>query len=273
MTAEPAPSVSPPTVGRGRRTASVGIQLVGVIGFAVCVILAVLVLLGRGWAVDQVDAVATSVDDGIAKGLPLLAAADQRVGEVTTQVQRVSDLAGAVATTDRPATDAGQALSAGLSGISERYLPLRAGYADARANLLSAVDRLEAASRFLPGVSVPQGPVDALSRLDEAIRAMDERVVTLLGANASGTPVKDAATRVSTASARVLDGLGEVSTRLGEAETRLDEARAKAASTMDTITTLVNVVAVILVLLLVYVAILHLVLFRSAGGMRQSPRA
>jgi hypothetical protein len=273
MTAEPAQSVSPPTVGRGRRTASVGIQLVGVIGFAVCIILAVLVLFGRGWAVAQVDAVGASVDDGMAKGLPLLEAADQRVGEVTTQVQTVADLAGTVAAAERPATNAGQALSAGLSGISERYLPLRAGYADARANLVSAVDRLEAASRFVPGLSVPQGPIDALSRLDESIRAVDERVVALLNANSGATPVKDVATRVSTASTAVLDGLGNVSTRLGEAETRLNEARAKVASTMDTITTLINVVAVILVLLLIYVAILHVVLMRSAGGLRRPPAA
>jgi hypothetical protein len=269
MTAETAQSASPPTVGRGRRSASVGLQLVGVIGFAVCVILAVLVLFGRGWAVDQVDAVGTSVDDGMAKGLPLLAAADQRVADVTSQVQKVSDLAGVIAATDRPATDAGQALSAGLGGISERYLPLRAGYADARASLVSAVDRLEAVSRFAPGVSVPQGPIDALSRLDEAIRSVDERVVALLGAADGATPVKDLATRVSTASVTVLDGLGSVTTRLGEAETRLDDARAKVASTMDTITLLINIVALILVLLLVYGAVLHIVLLRSAGGMRR----
>ena len=64
-----------------------------------------------------------------------------------------------------------------------------------------------------------------------------------------------------------------MSTRLGEAETRLNEARAKVASTMDTITTLINVVAVILVLLLIYVAILHVVLMRSAGGLRRPPAA
>lgn len=273
MTADTAQSASPPTVGRGRRTASVGIQLVGVVGFAVCVILAVLVLFGRGWAVDQVDAIGTSVDDGMAKGLPLLAEADSRVADVTSQVQKVSDLAGVIAAADRPATDAGQALSAGLGCISERYLPLRARYADARANLVSAVDRLDAASRFVPGVSVPQGPVDALSRLDESIRAVDERVVGLLGTNGEATPVKDVAARVTTASAAVLEALGNVTTRLGEAETRLNEARAKVASTMDTITTLINVVAVLLVLLLVYVAILHVVLMRSAGGMRRTPPA
>src|SRR6187549_3229096 len=138
MTDDPKPATS---VGRPRKAASVGGQTIAVVGIAVCVVLAALVILARGWAVDQVDAVGASIDAGLARGTTALQAADTRVTEVGTKVQEVADAATAVATSDAVAPQLAQALSGRLSGISERYLPLRAGYADARSDLVSALDR------------------------------------------------------------------------------------------------------------------------------------
>jgi hypothetical protein len=268
MSAEPA---STPTVGRRRRTASVALQVVGVVGFAVCVILAVLVLLGRGWAVDQVDSVSTSLNAALDKGMPVLEAATEKVATVSDQVQKLSDLSATLAATDTPAPGAAQSLSARLSVVSQRYGELRAGYADARSSIVSALDRLEALSRFAPGISVPQGPIDALARLDEAIRGVDAQIATLVG-DGDTTLVQATAQRVSTASTQLLATLGQVSTRLDDAETRLTEAGAKVDTTMSSITTGITVLALLIVLALVYVAALHVVLLRSAGGLRR-PRA
>ena len=83
--------------------------------------------------------------------------ADDRVAQVGTTVQEVADAATAVATSEavwrRPSR---RPLSTRLSGISERYTPIRAAYADARSDLVSALDRVQTSS-VRARVSVPQG--------------------------------------------------------------------------------------------------------------------
>lgn len=261
------------TVGRPRKAASVGGQAFAVAGIVVCIVLAALVILARGWAVDQVDSVGAGIDAGLARGVPALQAADDRVAQVKTSIQDVADAATAVATSDAVAPQVAQALSGRLSGISERYLPLRAGYADARSDLVSALDRVQTLQRFVPGLTVPQGPIDALSSLDQAVRSVDERITGILAANQAGTAIRDTAQRVADAAPGVQTALDDVSTRIGNAEARLDEARADVTSTMDRITTLITIVTLVILALLLYVAALNVVLLRAAGGLRREPRA
>ena len=265
--------VTKPTtsVGTPRKAASVGGQSLAVVGIVVCIILGALVILARGWAVDQVDAVGASIDAGLARGIPALQAADTRVAEVGTKVQEVADAATAVATSDAVAPQVAQALSGRLSGISERYLPLRADYADARSDLVSALDRVQTLQRFVPGLSIPQGPIDALSSLDAAIRAVDERITGILTANQAGTAIRDTAQRVADAAPGVQTALDDVSTRLGNAEARLNDARADVTTTMDRITSLITILTLLILGLLLYVAALHVVLLRAAGGLRREP--
>jgi hypothetical protein len=261
MTTETA---SLPSVAKPRRAAGIAGQVLGVAGLIVCLVLAALVLLGRGWAVERVDALGTRLDAGLQRGLTTLAAADDRVADASERVGQAGDVAGRIAATNVPAPDAAQALSARLSSISERYLALRAAYADARADLVSAVDSLDAVTRFVPGLSVPQGPVDALSSLDASIRGVDEKLGALLSANGEATPVKDVAQRVADAAPAVQASLDQVSGRLDDAGTRLDETRTDLANALGTITTLITVVTLIALLGLLYGAALHLVLLRSA---------
>ena len=189
MTADPRPTT--PSIGTSRKTASVAGQVVAVIGIGVCIVLAIVVLLARGWAVDQVDSIATSIDDALARGIPALQAADDRVTQMGSTVQEVSDAATAVATSEAVvAPAAAQALSTRLSSLSERYTPIRAAYADAHSHLVSALDRVQTITRFLPGVTVPQAPIDALVGVDEAIRAVDERITAILEANRVGTAIR-----------------------------------------------------------------------------------
>ena len=268
MTDAPNPT---PSVGKPRKAASVGGQTLAVVGIVVCIVLAALVILARGWAVDQVDAVGESIDAGLARGIPALQAADARVAEVGTKVQAVADAAAAVAAADPVAPQVAQALSERLSGISERYLPLRAGYADARSDLVSALDRVQAVQRFVPGLTVPQGPVDALATLDQSVRAADERITGILAANQAGTAIRATAQRVADAAPGVQTALDDVSTRLATAEARLNEARTDVTTTMDRINTLITVVTLVILALLAYVAALHVVLLRAAGGLRKEP--
>ena len=122
----------------------------------VCIVLAVGVLLARGWAVDQVDSMATSVDDALARGIPALQAADARVTQMGSTVQEVADAATTVATSEAGGAGCRPGAVGRLSALSERYMPIRTAYADAHTELVSALDRVEVIARFLPGVTVPQ---------------------------------------------------------------------------------------------------------------------
>jgi hypothetical protein len=260
-----------PGVGKPRKAASIGGQTLAVVGIVVCIVLGALVILARGWAVDQVDAVGGSIDAGLARGIPALQAADAKIADVNTAVQEVADAATAVASSDAVAPQVAQALSGRLSGISERYLPLRAGYADARSDLVSALDRVQAVQRFVPGLTIPQGPIDALASLDQAVRGVDERITGILEANRGGTAIREIAQRVADAAPGVQAALDDASTRIDNAEARLNEARADVTSTMDRIATLITIVALLILALLVYVVALHVVLLRAAGGLRREP--
>lgn len=267
MTDQPAPA---PSVGTPKKAASVGGQAVGIVGIVVCLALAVGVLVGRGWLVTQVDAVIASVDDQLAKGIPLLAQADTAVTQVSATVTDVGDAATAVTNATNPAPALVQGLSAKVSAVSERYLPLRAAYADARANVVSTLDRLQTLDRLVPGVSVPQGPVDAVASLDTAIRTVDSSVMLILGANTGAKAAVETAAVVAETTPKVEAALADVQTRLGEAEARLGEVRTQLADTGATIDRLITVVSLVLILALLYVAFLHFVLFRSAGGVRKA---
>ena len=269
-----APNPNTSSVGMPRKTASVAGQVVAVVGIGVCILLAIVVLLARGWAVDQVDSIATSIDGALARGIPALQAADDRVTQMGTTVQEVSDAATVVATSDAVVAPAvAQALSTRLSSLSERYTPIRAAYADAHSQLVSALDRVQTISRFLPGVTVPQAPIDALSRVDEAIRAVDERITAVLEANRAGTAIRESAQRVADAAPAVQTALDTVSTRFTDAEARLNDARVDVTSTMDRIRTAITIVTLLVLALLAYIAVLHVVLLRFSGGLRGKAEA
>ena len=273
MTADPQPTTS--SVGTSRKAASVGGQVVAVVGIGVCIVLAIVVLLARGWAVDQVDSIATSVDDALARGIPALQAADERVTQMGSTVQEVADAATAVATSEAVVAPAvAQALSTRLSSLSERYTPIRAAYADAHSQLVSALDRVQTITRFLPGVTVPQAPIDALSRgSTRPSGPSTSGSPAILEANRAGTAIRESAQRVADAAPAVQTALDNVSTRFTDAEARLNEARTDVTDRFDQIRTMITIVALLVIALLVYIAALHVVLLRFSGGLRREPDA
>lgn len=253
-----------PSVSTSRRVAGIGGQVLGVLGIVVCIALAVGVLLGRGWAVDEVDAVAAGVDAQLARVPPLLADADAAVTNVQDKVTVVSDAATAVADAPSVAPALSEALSTAVSGVSERYLPLRASYAEMHANVTSALDRLALVDRLVPAISIPTGPVEAVAELDAKIRELDASIMAVLDTTSRPTPIRDTASAVAAKTSDIVTRLDDLHGRIDNVETKLAETQAKVASTADTVSTAITGLSLVLVLLLLYGAFLHVVLFRSA---------
>jgi uncharacterized phage infection (PIP) family protein YhgE len=248
----------------GTRVASVGGRGLGIVGIVVSIVLAIVVVLGRGWAVDKVHSVAASVDDALAKAIPLLDRADSRVATVNDRLVAVSTAAATLGTGANVPPAIAQRVSSTVAAVSEDYLSLRTGYADARARVVSAADRLQTLDAIVPFITIPQGPGDALQALDDRVQALDDRITTILQA----TPGLDAAAATGAAVAgRVAEAqstLADVQARLTNVEARLQQTRADIASAADTVSTVITLLALALLLVLAYGAFLHVVLFRAA---------
>jgi hypothetical protein len=244
-------------------------QVVGIVGIVVCLLLIVGVVFGRGWAVGTVDDVAAAVDAQIARTGPLLDKAQSTVGEVSGRVSTVADIASGIAANPAPGGDLAQTLRSALAGLSERYQGLRQGYADVRETVVSLIDRLQTLDRLVPGFSVPQGPVDALATFDARVKEFDAKVNDLITIEPGEGPLNQAAGRISEAATGIDTKLQGVQDGIGDVEVRIAELRVKLSDTAGTIKLGITLGTFGAVLLLLYLALLHWVLFRHSGEIRR----
>lgn len=253
---------SPPeSRGAARRVLGVLAQGLGAAGFLVCLLVAGAGFFVRSKVIERVDAVAARVDEGIAKGGPLLVAARERTDGLGTLVRALGDAVRARAEEAGPAPERVQALLERATELSDRYLALRAAYADAREKATSVLDRLNALYEAAPLFSIPRGPADALAALDERIRALDADILELVGAvpQAGSRPV---AAALAEQVGRVEAALRATSERLVQTETRLGGLRREVAERVEGLRTLLTWAAVVWMLAWLYGALLHAVLFR-----------
>lgn len=254
-----------PPPGAGNRTAMIlGMAAVGVgaLGILVCLGLIGVVLVARSRAIGRVDAIADRLDEGLARGIPLLVAAAERVDATAARVGAVG--AALRERAANPEADARRAetLREVTSALSDAHHALRTAYADAHERVISVLDRLDTLDRAVPAVEIPRGPVEALASLDSRVLALDADVTALLAAasDVGSGPVAEAALekagRLATAFEAASNGIRDV-------RVRLDALRAATAVRADRVRTLVTVTAVVGVVALLYFAFLHGVLYRT----------
>lgn len=268
MTTE-TPPASPSQRGR---VLGMTAQTAGVVGIVVSLVMIVVVILGRGWAVDRVDQVALRIDDGLAKGVPLLDTASQKISNVAGRVGVVVGVLETQAADPGPVPALLQDLVAKANDVSDQYLELRATYTDARAKLAGVLDTLQALDRLVPGIDIPDAPVDALTSLDEKLVALDGTVMSVIGA-LPNVGDGQAIAALAEQAAKLETALTTVTAGLDEAEAKLTALRAEVAATADTVNTVITLVTLVLVLAFLYSALLHWVLYRSGRDMRRGGAA
>jgi hypothetical protein len=252
---------------RDRVVGTIG-QVVGIIGIVVCLGLAVGVVFAHGWAVGTVDDLAAAVDTQIAKAEPLLGQASATVGEISGRVSTVADIAAGIAANPNPAPGVAQGLRTGLAGVADRYQNLRSSYADVRETVVSLADRLQTVDRMVPGFSIPQGPVDALSALDARLREFDANVSGLITIDPGQGPVNTAAAAVVQKAGEIGAKIEGLQSGLGAVEERISALRAKITDAAGSLKTAITLGSIGAFLLLLYLALLHWVLFRHSGEIR-----
>jgi hypothetical protein len=249
-----------PTGRRDRTLGAVG-QVAGTVGILVCIVLVVGVVVGRSWLLGRVDSIQGRVDAGLVRAETLIDNTSARISEVSGRVGAVTDAATAIASSPNPAPALTEALLAQLSGVSDRYLALRASYADVRETAVGVLDRLNTLDALLPFFSVPQGPVDALSSLDARLQELDAAMMQVLTTPGAGA-VNAVAGAVAEKTTAIITALTNLNAKLADGKVRLESLRGDVAATADQVGWYVTLVSFLLLVLLVYIAFLHWLLFR-----------
>jgi hypothetical protein len=266
---DPAAREPPPGPKTRDRVLGTAGQIVGVVGIVVCLLLAVGVVVGRGGAVGTVDDVAATIDAKIAKAEPLLDQASAKVGEISGRVSTVADLAAGIAADPSPGGAVADALRTGLATVSDRYQALRANYGDVRESVQSVVDRLQTLDRLVPGISIPQGPVDALAALDTRLQEFDAKVTGVITIDPGQGPVNQAAAAIAQKAGDINGKISDLQGGIGEIRQRVSALRTKLSDTAGTINLGITLGATGSFVLLLYLALLHWVLFRHSGEIRR----
>jgi hypothetical protein len=273
----PAPDVAatepPPRPRRRDRVLGTAGQVVGVVGIVVCLLLVIGVIVGDGWAVGTVDDVAASIDAKIAKADPLLTQASAKVGEISGRVSTVADIAAGIAADPSPGGAVADALRAGIATVSDRYQTLRTNYAGVRESVQSVVDRLQTLDRLVPGISIPQGPADALAALDARVQEFDAKVSGLVTIDPGQGPVNQAAAAIAQKAGEIDARITDLQGGIGDVQQRVSALRTKLSDTSGGIKLGITLGAFGSILLLLYLALLHWVLFRHSGEIRRKQPA
>jgi prefoldin subunit 5 len=254
---------------RRNRRLGLAAQVAGVVGIVVCLALAAGVLMGRGWATDTVSTVSATIDAKLAKAVPVLDTASSKVSEIAGRVGAVADAANALADRPAPSSELLQGLMGAVTSVSDRYLELRATYGDLKESVTGALNGLQTLERLIPGFSIPQGPIDALAKLDAAVTDMDAKIMGLTSAIPASGPVDMVATAIATKVTEVQTKLQDLSGVITDAQTKLQDLQTQLASAESSINTAISLGSIGLILVLLWVAVLHWLLFRTGRQMRR----
>ena len=260
------------SVSKRNQVLGIGAQATGIVGIFLFVALALVVLLGRGWATSTVDDLAGGIDAKMAQAVPLLDTASAKVSEINGRVGALTDAANALAAKLDAAPELLGGLKDQLANLQSRYQEFRTSYSGVRDTAISALDRLQLIERLIPGFSVPPEAIDALTAVDARVQELDAKIIGLSNAITDG-PVQKVAAVVAEKTATVRDGLTKVTAVIGEAQTRLTELRTQVASTADTINMFISIGSMLLFVLFLYFALLHWMLFHVGRGLRRTAAA
>jgi hypothetical protein len=248
------------TTGQGRSRAAVAAQVAGIVGVVVCVLIILVTWFGRGQVAQGVDDLRASVDRGLGRAITAADAVSTRLETAATSAGEIAVSATEVVSNPPDPEGALAGLTEKVGRFADAYRQLRVTYAGIREDVTSSIESLQRVARFVPGVEVPQGPVDTLKAVDESLRSLDESLTSIWPASdrplttAAATAIADKATALETAftrAATLADGLA----------TDLKGVQARAARAADSIGTILTLAALAITILFVWVLLLNIALW------------
>jgi hypothetical protein len=236
-------------------------QVAGVIGVIVCLILALVVWLGRGAVHGALDDLATTVDGGFDRAVTAVQSVSGQIDAAGTQVGSIAADADAIVG-KAASTDAISRLTTRLASFADSYRTIRTRYAEARENLTAAVTSVQRVARLVPGERVPEGAGDRLATMDAKLQALDDGLTSTWTVLSSGQ-VGDAAAAGIAAQAHALqDRLTDAATTVNGLATDIQGAQTRAADTIGSIQTILLVATIALTLFVVWILVLNVALWQ-----------
>ena len=194
------------------------LQILGFAGLALCIALAVGILLGRSFVSVTVGDVFVTADTSISSGL---ASIDDATGRISEGVGRLEELLGELGPLSASAPIPA-AVAARISTVVDAYAPARDRYVAAREQARSALQNVQQAAQFVPGVELPTGVSDALAAADERLTGIDAALTGLRSAaRATAGDVASAATNLRDASTTAVDTAGSLRTSVDDLRIRI----------------------------------------------------
>jgi hypothetical protein len=264
---------APDSPTRRRPALGAAAQIAGVVGIIVCLLGAVGMIFGRGWAVGTVDRVATGIDSQVARADPLIDSAAVRARQVSDVVDAVVTVSTAAVAEANPGPAVVEDVRARVAALTERYLALRTEYVQVRDQIASVGDRLETLDGLLPAVSLPQAPREALQEIDARMQDIDAQMTELLdflASNPIASAVRDWASSIVDRVRGIADRVDRVESAIALVKARSVSLRADVASTANTAEGVITLGAVGSIVVLLYLALVHAALYLYGAGLRRA---
>ena len=211
--------------GRDGQRPTLGLvgQVLGIVGAAVCALLVVAILFGKGWVQERVEVLSTgavkALDSAIAVSETVITGLESGAAEAA-DVKRPAEALAANPTIDEQAFTA---LQQRLSPLATRYQAARDNYVELREKATNLLDTVSRIDRLLPGIDLPEGPVELLTGMDERLVALDTALSDLSANASSRSAASESAAEIAQAVGRLEDGIGNAT---AFAEDVQDELRA-----------------------------------------------
>lgn len=209
----------------GRLTSGL-LQLLGLIGLIVCIVLAVGILAGRAWMGVTVGDGFTTVDTTITNGLAKVDDAKARLTDGGGRLdQLLTELGPLPATSPIPA-----AVSARITELVDAASPARDTLVEARSQAQVALSYLQLLHQFAPNIELPDGVSTALTNVDDRLTQIDTGVASLRAAAratagdvaAAATSMRDAVKNAADSAANLRGGVEDLQARLVDVHASVD---------------------------------------------------
>jgi hypothetical protein len=140
-----------------------------------------------------------------------------------------------------------------------------------RSTITSAIGAAQTIGKLIPGIDIPQEPIDKLNELDARFTELDSTIMGVINAIPADGSVTTAVTGLADKIAGVETKISDVSTALSDASARVETLRTDVASLADTVDLGITIGTLGAILLLAYMVLLHWVLFRWSALLKTKP--
>jgi hypothetical protein len=267
--------VAAPAASRAQRPrAGLVLQVAAIVGIVLCVLVLAGAWLGRSVVVTKVDDLSASAHGALDRAAATSSTVATRLQAVTTNLDAVTTAAQQVSA--NPTSSVGSQfpqLAARLSAVVDQYGSFRSTYDSLRQGVTDALAFVDSASRFVPGISVPQDLRDRLATVDGKLQSIDTAVSGLSSA-ISGTSAEapgQIATAVAAKAAAAKAAVANASSAVGTSSQVITELGTRVDTLRDRIVLISLIGGVGVTIALIYVILLNVALWSLGRRWRQVP--